>query len=256
MLEQVIAAPFALIKRPALYVWALFLVLIQGAILLVFGETLGYFSTTLADFSFPLNIEFLSGGIIFLFSTSIPIYLHASLAQRMNKDNRSNTIPFGLAGSSFLMGIVMSVVGLCVLGIGLFMSGVIGLTGGFLSLLGVILFFILGALVFFALVKFMYAPTFLGRGFPIKEAFSESWKITTGKFFPSILVALILLIVGVFLGSIPEVLPIDASNEWINLIISSIFAGLAGSFSGVTLALIAGKDTNTFSNARRHAHKK
>ncbi len=256
MFEQVIAAPFALLKRPGLYLLALVLVLIQGILSLVAGDYLGYFSASLAELQISLTLDFFAGLLLFIISTSIPLYLHASIASAMSNQKNRSTIPLGLIGSSLAMGVLLGVVGLALLGIGLFMSGVIGLTGGFVSLVGIILFVILGLLVFFALVKFMFAPTFLGRGFPIKEAFAESWKITTGKFPQAVLIALLLMIIGIIVGSIPDILPLDLSNEWVDLLVSSLFAALTGSFSAVLLALIASTDTNTPTLGTRHAHKK
>lgn len=256
MLEQVIAAPFALLKRPGLYLLAFVIVLVQGILSIVAGDYLGYFSASLAALQFSLDGGFLVGLLIFIISTSLPVYLHASIAAAMNKSKNNPLPPMGVVGSSLGMGLLLGVIGLALLGIGLFMSSVISLTGGFVSLIGVILFFILGVLVFVSLVKFMFAPTFLGRGFPIKDALAESWKITTGKFVHALLVALLLMIVGIFVGSIPDILPIDLSNEWVDLLVSSVFAALTGSFSAVLLALIANTDTNTFSVGTRHAHKK
>jgi hypothetical protein len=256
MLEQVIAAPFALLKRPGLYLLALVIVLIQGGLSIIAGDYLGYFSVSIAELQFPLDIPFMVGLLAFVVSTSIPVYLHASIAAAMNPSKNAPLPPMGLIGSSLGMGLLLGMVGLVLLGIGLFLSSVISLTGGFVSLIGVILFLILGLVAFFALIKFMFAPTFLGKGFPIKDALAESWKITTGKFFQALLIALLLMIIGVFVGSIPGILPVDLSNEWVELIVSSLFAALTGGFSAVLLALIARTDTNTFTLGTRHAHKK
>lgn len=256
MFEQVIAAPFALLKRPGLYLLALILILIQGVLAIVFGDYLGYFSISLAALDFQPTLEFFAGMIIFILSTSIPIYLHATISHSIHEPKTRSLVPMGILGSSLILGIVAGVIGLAVLGIGLFMSGVIGITGGFVSLIGVILFLILGLILFFAILKFMFAPTFIGKGFPVKDALAESWKITTGKLLQTIGIALLLAVVGIFIGSIPTILPLDLTNEWMNLIVSSLFAALTGSYSAVLLALIAGKDTNTPKLGPRHAHKK
>ncbi|MEK6970439.1 MAG: hypothetical protein AABW68_01950 [archaeon] len=257
MLEQVIAAPFALIRRPGLGLIAYFFVLFQGALLLLFGESFGVFRDAALSMRFTPTLDFVGGGMVFLISISIPIYLNAIIAHRLHSRTDTPSIPFGLAGSSLVLGLFLGLLGMAALGFGLFMSGVIGYTEGLVSMMGVLLFFILGLLVFFSFVKFMFTPTFLGKGFPIKEAFAESWKLTTGKFIHSILIVLIFIVVGTVMGSLPALLPIDLSNAWMDLLVSGLFTAIPSGFSAVTLALIAEKDAQSPSpSGARHPHRK
>lgn len=257
MLEQIVAAPFAMIRRPSLYVIAFILAFLQGAVTLLLIDYQTVFQATLLDAQPLFSIEFFIGLVVFLVSGAIPLYLHAILSQRINSPAKgTKTAPMGLVGSCIALSIVIAVVGIAALLVAVAISAAIGTTTGIVSIILMILFALIAGIILFAVVKFMFTPSFLGRGFSIKEAFAESWKLTAGKFFSVLVIALVILIVGGFLAGITALLPVPTDNQWVALFISSIFSGLTGYFSGTLLALIVGNDTNLPTSGARHPHKK
>ncbi|MDP2666445.1 MAG: hypothetical protein Q8P05_03025 [Candidatus Diapherotrites archaeon] len=198
-----------LLRNPILYIGTVFLLLIQGGVLLIaepFIQPLLDLGTLDILFTHPLN------GIIvllaLLINASIAVFIVAWVAQRMHHPSSQGLIGKAVQGA-LVMGLAVGAWAFILLGLA---SGSLS-DNSLISLVSLVAGIVWMALGIFAVVKWMFVFSFLGTGSSLKEALAQSWHYTQGRWITTLILGLVLVVIGALFGGITEILALAFEND-------------------------------------------
>jgi len=190
---------------------------------------------------------------LLVMSLVISLYSLGLVSRTMRgKTNATNSNPsLFFSSAAFAILVVAAVLGLYV-----FMSAVQSLaaSGGIFTPLSVVLSAILAIAIGISLIKFSFAPTYVGMGFLPKEALAQSWHATRGKLVQTIILLFIILMVTGFIQGMLDLLTENMNDDSIIAVLS--FAGSAvGLFYSATVLALSAPEAGNVSTPRKHGKK-
>ena len=244
-----------MLKHVNVYGILLILTAIHGTAYFLNSDVLVLFTNGSAGallFSPDIMLQARAFGLLLL-SLIISLYSLGIVSRAMRgKTNTSSANPsLFFACIAFAILVVAGVLGLYVV-----MSAVQTLSsvGGIATLVGVVFSAVLALVIGLSLIKFSFAPTYVGMGYLPKEALAQSWHATRGKLlFTIILLFIILLVTGLIQG-IMDLLTENMNDDSIIAVISFVGSAVGLFYSGTVLALGA-PDAGTISAARKHGKR-
>lgn len=190
---------------------------------------------------------------LLLLSLIISLYSLGLVSRTMR--GKTNTSPVSVslffACVAFAILVVAAVLGLFVI-----MSAVQALSssGGAAALLGVVFSAILALVIGVSLLKFSFAPSYVGMGYLPKEALAQSWHATRGKLLHTIILLFAILVVTGLIQGVMDVVTENMNDDSIIAVISFVGSAVGLFYSGTVLALGA-PDAGTISTPRKHGKK-
>lgn len=244
-----------MLKHVNVYGILLILTAIHGTAYFLNGDVLLLFTNGSAGallFSPDLMLQTRALGLLVL-SVVISLYSLGTVAQTLRgKTNPTSSNASVLFSSgAFAILVVAGVLALYVV-----LSAIQSLagSGGIATGLSTALSLILAAGIGIAVVKFSFAPTYVGMGYLPKEALAQSWHATRGKLVHTIILLFIILLVTGFIQGIIDLLTENMNDDSIIAVLS--FAGSAvGLFYSATVLALGAPDAGTVSVARRRGKK-
>ncbi|MFH0970089.1 MAG: hypothetical protein V1776_01360 [Candidatus Diapherotrites archaeon] len=251
MLAHVFAAPFAMMRKPGLFIAAWLTVFIQGGISLVLLDSIVPLTDPSAAMTYVFSMNGIIGILAILANLTLTTFIYGWIASHVGKTT-PHTIG-EIIPSSFLLALFVLVGVTAFFVVNAFIAYLAGL-GGIIQLFAFALFGIMVVVSLFAITKFVFTPSLLGKGITLKDALSQSWNMSTGNFFSVIILILVLLIISTFVLSIPELFPFTIENEWASLAFFSLFAGISTWFSATTLGLSIHAEKKEFTSIPQRKH--
>ena len=244
-----------MLKHVNVYGILLILTAIHGTTYFLNGDVLLLFTNGNAGallFSPDIALQARAVGLLLL-SLIISLYSLGLVSRTMR--GKTSTTPANIslffACVAFAILVVAAVLGLYVV-----LSAVqtLSASGGVATLLSVVFSIILALGISVSMVKFSFAPSYVGMGFLPKEALAQSWHATRGKLLHTIILLFAILLVTGLIQGVIDLLTENMNDDSIIAAISFVGSAVGLFYSGTVLALGA-PDAGTISAPRKHGKK-
>ena len=253
MLTSIIRAPAEMLKHVKVYGLLLILTGLHGVLYLLNADVLGVFTDGSASGILFTNDSFLqlrALGLIVI-SLTFSVYSMGIVSREMRKTTSEKKNSLFFSSIAFSLILIAVALGLVVV---LNAINSLSASGGMASLLSVIFTAIIGLTTALCVIKFSFAPVYVGMGFLPKDALAQSWSATRGKLLSTIILLLAILIVAGFIQGVTGLVAENIADESILAIVFFVGSALGLFYSGTTLALAA-PEPGALSVRRGHGKK-
>lgn len=252
MLSSIFRAPKEMLKHAPVYGVLVALTGIQGVLFLLNGDIFATFTEgNVASLLYTAD-TLLQARALLLILTSLIFSLYSmgfvSRAMRTSSNTKNS-----LLASSIAFSVIIIVVGL-----GLFATlravNSLSTSGGFATMISTIFMAVMGLIITLCVIKFSFAPTYVGMGLLPKGALVQSWSATQGKLLSMIILLFAVLFVASLIQAGTSIITDPIQDESILSIILFLGSAVGMFYSGTVLALAA-PEPNTAASMRSHQKK-
>ncbi|MBM3281726.1 MAG: hypothetical protein FJY86_00055 [Candidatus Diapherotrites archaeon] len=252
MLSSIIRAPGQMLKYLPTYGIILALTGIHGVLYLLNGDIYNAFTQGGGDtLLYSTDTLLLARALLLLFgSLFFSLYSMSIVSRRMNvlSTNKNSLLS---SCAAFAIVFIAMLLGLFVV---LRAVNELSISGGILTLMATVFNAIAGLIIALSILKFSFAPTYLGMGLLPKDALAQSWNATRGKLVHVLVLLFLMLLITTIIQGAGELITQNIEDETILTIILFVFSSIGLFYSGTVLALAAPEPLAP--NITRHARRK
>lgn len=254
MLASIIRAPGEMLRHARVYGFLVILSGVHGFLYLLNPDIFAALTNgSILDmlFSNDILLQARVAGLVFVslvFSIYSAGYISKSIRKTESPQKNS------LVVSSIALSLVLAAVVLA-LYVKMGVVNSLSSSGGIAGVIGIIFTAVVGLLILLCVIKFAFAPVYLGWGLLPKDALAQSWRATQGKLFSTIVVLFAILIVTGLIQMILGFLTDPIGDESLIAIIYFLGSSVGLFYSGAVLALAAPEMSSPSSTVRGHRKK-
>ncbi len=244
-----------MVKYLPTYGWILILTGIHGFLYLLNGDIYTAFTEGNGAALLYSTDPALQVRALFLIFASLffSLYSVGLVARRVKPLSTSAKNSLAWSCVAFAMVFIAVVLGLFVL---LRVVNELSTQGGILTLLSSVFVGVVGLVVLLSVLKFSFAPTYVGMGLLPRDALAQSWNNTRGKLLHVIVLMFFILVITTLIQGVGELVTQTMEDESLLAIILIIFSSIGLFYAGTVLALAAPEPTTASGNARHARGKK
>lgn len=241
MLSALISAPGTMARNAGLYI-TVFAVLLAQALIAQFvpdALALAEQAASLSPDSAAANlVSFILAILVVLIQLTLSVYVLAAVSNVIGapKNNPAKKNPNASLGALARFAGIALLVGGALLIVSGFLFSLLTQANGIFSILLLLALAIVLFKLFAGLILFGFAPSLMGRGFSLREALAQSWKLSTKHIFGVILLFLALIFISGITETIITLATDSLTNEWMLLLVNAFFAALLAFYGATVLA--------------------
>lgn len=245
MLSAIIRAPGQMLAHARVYGALLALTGIHGVLYLLNADIYSAFlEGNGAALLYSTDVSFQVRGLFLIFASLFFTLYTTGIVSRSLRTNTRPKNSLAITTAAFTIVLLSIVLGLFVI---LRAVNEFSVSGGIMTLLSSLFLGVAGLIIFLCVIKFSFAPTYVGMGLLPKEALSQSWSLTRGKLLSTIVLLFAILVVATFIQGVAELATQNIEDETLLSIILFVFSALGLFYSGTVLALAAPEPAAAFS---------
>lgn len=261
MLSALVSAPGTMARNAGLYITVFGVALVQALIAQFVPDALALAEQAAVispDSVMGNAVSFALAILVVFIQLALSVYILATVANVVNTPkNSAKKNPNASLGALAGFAAIVLLVGGSLLAVGLIPFYFIFVTSGIVT--WILFFFVLLIVLalFAGLILFGFAPTFMGKGFSLREALAQSWKFSTKHLFGTVLLFLALIFISGIAETIITLALEPLTNEWVILLVNTLFAALLAFYGATVLAnaIPANVTPESTVSAPRRSHK-